>query len=260
MTLPDYDERLERVLRKAKWAHEQCRRLREAIWEYKKTHPYTLVPHQEFDGQQHVFVTADVKPPPDHIGMLVGDTAHAARTCLDHLAYALAPTPNIDTMFPIWDKPRHDRNGDKLPLTIAGGISAKCRKLVYQVQPYFGGENPNLSPLIWLRELDNIDKHRIVLTAAASHSAANHGFRPAVEPAEVDMIPTWGLLIDGEEICRFIFGRPMPEQYIEFDIVPEVCVKDVHPIVDQNNIVKVLIKSIREVESVAEQFKTFLKR
>jgi hypothetical protein len=52
----------------------------------------------------------------------------------------------------------------------------------------------------------------------------------------------------------------MPEQYIEFDIVPEVCVKDVHPIVDQNNIVKVLIKSIREVESVAEQFKTFLKR
>jgi hypothetical protein len=255
------DERLQRVLRKARWAHEQCGRLYQEIRAFEETKPYALVCHQEAEGRHHVFTATNIQPVPEHISLIIGDAAHAARTCLDHLAWALAQSPNDRTSFPIWDAPKADREGNERHPTIAGGISNECRTLLKQVQPYSGGKNPRASPLVWLRELDNLDKHRFVVAGIATHESSDYGFVPDISEVDApDMFPTWGVLLDGEEVCRFVFSEPKPDQHIEFHIAFEVGVRDVQPVLDQQPIVSALMKGLREVEDIAEQFKTFLKR
>lgn len=144
----------------------------------------------------------NLQPPPDGVSMLIGDTAHAARSCLDHLAWALATNPDEHTTFPICETGT-DKNGAQIRPSIPGGVrSKKCRDLLYQVQPYYGGKDPAFSPLVWLKKLDNVDKHRFVVAAAASHSESHHGVPEALFHS---MFPTWGMLVDGQEVNRFFF-------------------------------------------------------
>jgi hypothetical protein len=98
------------------------------------------------------------------LGVLLGETAHDFRCCLDHLAWALykrGRTPNLserwerDVAFPIYGT----REGfNKLP-----GVRRADRKIVRGYQPFRPGESrAHQHVFTVLQELSNEDKHRAI--------------------------------------------------------------------------------------------------
>jgi hypothetical protein len=125
----------------------------------------------ERDDQRTDYYSAYVEmdPCPVIISLLVGDILHNARSTLDHLAYALAarhsgiPLPNDITQqseFPIFNMPP---KGNALTKRIRG-ICPEAQTIIEELQPYQRQQGATILSI--LHELSNIDKHRLLLSAA----------------------------------------------------------------------------------------------
>ncbi len=125
-----------------------------------------------YDARRHciVLVVDEVTDPfPVLWGVLLGETAHDYRCCLDHVAWALykrGATPNLpeprsrNVSFPI----HSTREGfnkaldRKLP-----GVRRGDRAIVRRYQPYLPGESrAHRHVFTVLQEFSNIDKHRAI--------------------------------------------------------------------------------------------------
>lgn len=117
------------------------------------------------------------------LNTLIGEFLHDARSSLDHLARQLVlrvgGTPTRQTCFPLLTKPLTNDQGQRVPPSIAGGVSADAQAVVGAAQPYNLGGNYRTHPLWRLHKLWNIDKHRDVI-AKGSHTAVH---LPAGVPA-----------------------------------------------------------------------------
>ena len=110
--------------------------------------------------------------PPD-VAPIIGDLIHNLRSCLDHLTWRLARKPDRRNSFPVYDDPVSYAYDVRTKLR---GIKPGARAVIERLQPYNGEMEPN-----WLRlihQLDNIDKHQILLVAASR--AAGGGGTPGV--------------------------------------------------------------------------------
>lgn len=94
------------------------------------------------------------------------------RSALDHLANELVVaegnTPGSRTAFPLFEDRLLEQNGKTAErnLWVSGGIDLRALALIEEAQPYHRVEDPTAHPLWVLRELSNVDKHRLPILVA----------------------------------------------------------------------------------------------
>lgn len=98
-----------------------------------------------------------------HLALVLGDAVHNLRSALDHLAYRLVisngQTPTRNTSYPICEKPAGYKS--KATERKIEGIDTSLFPLIEATQPY----NAGYDGLGFLGELDNFDKHRMLIVS-----------------------------------------------------------------------------------------------
>jgi hypothetical protein len=114
------------------------------------------------------FYVADMTPIPPDVSIIAGDAIQNLRSALDHLVYAMMTKAGAkittQTGFPIFDTFALYSNPKSGALRKIGGLGKLATQEIDRLKPYKGG-NDNL----WLlHKLNNIDKHRLLLTVGHS--------------------------------------------------------------------------------------------
>jgi len=148
-------------------AEEHIFNLEEAWAFFIKSDPYPLKSKYNAKTRKHVYRLTHAAPVPPSIPLLAGDAIQNTRSALDHLAYRLvcvgtkSPGPFHDVYFPIGDSAKKFKTG-------IGRIKKRLRpdaiKPLTDIQAHPRGHG---RVLWYLRQLNNIDKHRLLLTVSA---------------------------------------------------------------------------------------------
>lgn len=144
----------------------------EAAWsDFFNEKAYTIGIRDDIDKAVRVFYLASAKDIPYEIPIIVGDVIQNLRSALDHLAYQLvivgtnSAGPHPDASFPAAEdakKYKAMRDGKKTK-----GMREAAKDAIDAIEPYGGGKGAAL----WhLQCLNNIDKHRLLLTVWANLS------------------------------------------------------------------------------------------
>lgn len=107
------------------------------------------------------------------VSLLFGDFIHNLRATLDHIVWELTPPEQRERRplpeFPIYLNPGPGGDGfHKTGILKIWSIPQDAKVVIEAMQPYNApaGQKERSSPLWWIRELDNIDKHRAVIASA----------------------------------------------------------------------------------------------
>jgi hypothetical protein len=192
-----------------------------------------------YDAKAHciVLVVAEATDPfPALWGVLLGDTVHDYRCCLDHVAWALykrGRTPDLgdkkerDIIFPIYSK-RLAYNNDldrRLP-----GVRRADRKIVRRYQPFAPGESrAHRHVFTVLQKLSNDDKHRVIQPVVAIPQRIDFTDTEAIDCIVRRIGPPRsfeGTVEPGAELARFYVKKTGPNPRIEtrpnFHLVPSI--------------------------------------
>lgn len=170
--VPTYDDRLRHVIRKLERAKEHCAALRAALQAFLSANPYKIGVRRDGVTRRPTYFVESVEPVPDKIALIAGDALHNLMGTLDHLTYQLvckdtndAPPNPSWIYFPIaddkakYDSRKHGKMAGAVPATIAA---------IDALMPYHGGDD-----LLWqLYRLNNIEKHRLLLTVGSQAGAS----------------------------------------------------------------------------------------
>jgi hypothetical protein len=134
--------------------------------------PYAVGTKRNPDTRQLIYYMVRVRETPLAISMIVGDLLQNLRSTLDHLAYQLflvgtgGGVPGDHIYFPIADDlARYEAS----KLRRVQGMRPEAITAIDTVKPYKGG-NDNL----WqLHKLNNIDKHRFLITVGSAFKSVN---------------------------------------------------------------------------------------
>lgn len=212
-----------RVLAKHRQARVHLETFTQAVRTFLSETPVRTEGKLTDDHLEYVVRVYDIKPVPEEISLLAGDVVHNCRACLDHLAWEISRNPSIKTSFPI-----HTSQGDRDP-AIAGGISDAHQRVLNSAQPYVVyPEEPRNALLAILKNLDNTDKHRLLLTSVSAMHANSHGqpYRYRGDTPESEYF--WGELKEGAIVAKFRFTEPSPDMYMsDFQVIPSVSLAEI---------------------------------
>jgi hypothetical protein len=140
--------------------------------------------------------------------LLLGDFIHNLRTALDYLVWQLVKangeTPDRSNEFGIFLDPAifDGTPGDQ----DFKGVHPEARAVIRSVQPFSPSDKwqtGRLHPLFLLRELEIVDKHRLIHTITLAPEETILTFREPLDDAQVEMFNLSGrVLEDGTEVCR----------------------------------------------------------
>jgi len=150
-------------------ACDHLKTLNDCVQGFNKTDSCTLVPELNEQTGECVLRVKILKSPPIEWAILIGEVAHSLRSALDHMTWQLAlsqtSTPYDKTEFPIFtDSALYNRDGSRS----IRNLSVAQRAFVESLQPYHAGNGAKAHPLWLLHELDNTDKHRLLLVTNAA--------------------------------------------------------------------------------------------
>lgn len=230
-----------------------------AAWHDKK--PYSIF---TYVNPEKTRATVNVREhhPPDKIrwSLMVADIVHNLRCALDHTFWALLQDefpsglpPKTDRLsFPIWSAPPNaDQRRNFQPL------SPKFLAAIESVQPYSRPDNRfPVHPLAIIRDIDNGNKHKLLLTVMPSLAKVDvkvSGLRHPHQPG-VHEIMYRGELKDGVEAVVTTFD--VPEPYMKYECT--MCMSIIaikHPVAnrlgqdrdDYAALIDTLIVEVREV-------------
>lgn len=156
-------------LRRAQHLTEELRALLSPLAD-RATNSIVGAPADE-DPSTLEYLVIDVPEIDPMASAIAGDIVHNLRGALDHLAWQLVlldgGQPDNRTAFPLHDS-RHNDKGIQRVLTISPGVNdPRIMAAVEQMQPYKSaehGQEPATDALGIIQRLDNIDKHRLLLT------------------------------------------------------------------------------------------------
>jgi hypothetical protein len=169
---------------------------------------------------------------PPGIGLAIGDAVHNLRSSLDHLICQLAIAAGNEavcdhTQFPIFAENTTD-NKKRIKRWIRD-ISLPAQAAIKLLQPYERRKLDPLSDPLWiLSELDNIDKHRLLLVARPHFTQMRLGVTidEKTQFFTVSKHPEWRPLKFGTEPLRFRLNVPYdntrPETKVEVKAEPLV--------------------------------------
>jgi hypothetical protein len=139
------------------------------------TNPYKVGAKHDPQTRKQIYYVASAESTPDCLPLIAGDAIQNLMSALDHLAYQLVcsdtsdnpPNPNW-IYFPIAD------NAAKYEAVKRGkmkGARQETFDMIDALQPYKGGND-----LLWvLYKLNNIEKHRLLLTVGSQAAGVNLG-------------------------------------------------------------------------------------
>jgi hypothetical protein len=213
-----------RVSAKLNWAEEHIKNLNAATDRFRKAHPDIVVaePHEDLGEVWHK--VAYVPEIPDPIALMLGDALYNLRAALDYLAQELVVAagnePSGQTAFPIFDTADEywERMGRKVK-----GMRQSAIEAINRIQPYEGG----FSHALWqLHRLNNIDKHRVLLTIALVNSGRT--MTPIEEQEFAERFKrVHGAYPTGTSRWRFRHGKEFPVPLNASDILLKVPVSEV---------------------------------
>jgi hypothetical protein len=201
---------------------------------FKETkHSIVRAEYNPVSGKDIYRIKIDGPPPSLDWGVYIGEIAHNLRSALNYLVYQLAllnPANRPETVardkrlqFPIFtDVSEYRRNGES---TIRL-LTPKHKAIIEGLQPYNSVSSISLptidlsersgrrSPLFWLEEINNMDKHRLIHVTgvkAGSYSVAYWG--DINNP--IKDFGTFSILEDGAE-----FLEALPEVHVNTQIHP----------------------------------------
>jgi hypothetical protein len=164
-----------------------------------------------------IYCVGDVPDIEPMAAAVMGDIVHNLRSALDHLAWQLVildgQQPDDNTSFPLHLSPTNTKGNPRV-LTIKPGIKdAAIMAAVEQLQPYTSakyGHHPSTDALGIIAQLDNIDKHRLLLTVMHSINFDEPGWWTS----DHDDAPTFTFnlepLSSGDVVATFDFGERTP--------------------------------------------------
>ncbi len=148
----------------------------------------------------------NVPEPDPRLGVIIGDVAHCLRSALDHLIYELsipkgkaAPAKPGEPQFPITSSYKRWRASRWRLAQARRGVKSRVERL----QPYHRRKDPDTWLLWQLREISDIDKHRLLHVAPAAIEAFRtgweatgsgvvfRGYRLRRRPLEENCIAVW---------------------------------------------------------------------
>ena len=164
--MPTVEDRLLHIWPKIERAKHHVSEVNGRINAFLKTNPYKVA--AKCDSQSR-------EPVPVHIALIAGDAIQNLMSALDHLAYQLVladtndnpPNPNW-IYFPIADDAAkyEAKKGGKIE-----GARKETLDAIDAIKPYKGGND-----LLWsLYRLNNIEKHRLLLTVGSRAAGVNLG-------------------------------------------------------------------------------------
>lgn len=161
-------------LAKLKRAEQHFEELKVEINSFLATNPYKVTSKLDTKTKKRIYYISSVRDIPENIALITGDIIQNLRSSLDHLAYMLYLLNSGDgdsgkhIYFPI-SKNATQYEIDKVRKT--DGISDEARAKIDQILPYKGGNDK-----LWqINELNNIDKHRLLLTVGSSFRSMDLG-------------------------------------------------------------------------------------
>lgn len=145
----------------------------------------------------------------------VGDVLYNFRSALDHLAHQLVlldgQQPTTDTYFPIYDEPTNRKGRPRTELVRPSVRRQDIRDALLAAQPYSIHQGAG-ALLRAIRDLSNIDKHRLLLVMVCALDFASGAIWWGKNIGDPD--PTWKFstepLFDGDPIGWFDFGDVDP--------------------------------------------------
>ena len=227
-----------------------------------ETEPYAVRRVIESDGREHVLVWEKYTNTPDIFGLIAGDAIHNLRSSLDHLAVALAiaganekgvvmsSDELASIQFPIViyedDFVKQNKRKDRLRHVVDG-----ARAYIESVQPYVRlKQNPRITPLFVLSDLDNADKHRLITTAVTKPILWRTNWPTDFKNAEPEY-PQGELSNEvGAELCRFRFSTPQSEMDVPIELEWGVALW-LGPAWSNADVAIVIRELIKEVRSIA---------
>jgi|RhiMetdeSRZDD1v2_1073273.scaffolds.fasta_scaffold39509_2 hypothetical protein len=157
------------------------------------------------DGDKGIISVDITAVPPARLSAILGDCLQNLRASLDYLCWELViannQTPGRWTGFPIYRSWDYVKRPQFHPNCVTG-IDSEAIALMERLQPYYGGKNPDISPLWFLHELSNTDKHRTITIIVGQ--VVIEKFRLAAGSTALN--PLWleaEVLHDGEECATF---------------------------------------------------------
>ena len=258
---------MEEVWVKIQRANYHAQELKRAVQFFFDSKPYAVNTGRSED-EKLVYYVSKVDDLSPAMTAVIGDVIQNLRSALDHIAYKLFlqnggnKNEAKHVYFPIFENEEKHRSGVAQKTK---GISAEAMKIIDSIKPYKEGNR-----ILWLiHELNNIDKHRLLLTAGSSYSrfdAGAHlrmqmqkvGFRgdknfvfpempplfisPANKPFPLKVGDV--LFVDGTN------NEEIPEMKFEFDIVFH------EPgIIENESVLETVVDMIDEVKKVVSLFK-----
>lgn len=154
----------EKLDRGRKHAGELAREIRDFCDDAK----FQLEPGASDSAEVARFQVKKMDTIPVSIALTAGDAAHNIRSALDHFAWAAVPASaqSTRTCFPVETAATRDPASWRRHVEQRlDGASPKLISAVTVMEPWEGGKDENL----WaVHELDRVDKHRLVLSAAVT--------------------------------------------------------------------------------------------
>lgn len=189
--------------------HEKIRRAKKhradlaaVLLAHRETRPISIGVQRNAERRLVYYVNAVAPVPPD-VTLITGDALHCLRSSLDHMAWQLVESagnvPGKATAFPIAD------TSQKFADAIGGctkGMAPPAVSAIRGLHPYQGGNDS-----LWLlSRLDNVDKHRLLITTGQAYRSVDIGrvmFRKLLE----------GVSESSDERLRSLADVAIPSQF-----------------------------------------------
>ena len=165
------------ALQKTERAKFHIQNLQSAVRAFHETKPYKIGTKRDPQTRKLIYHVLEVTPVPGHVAVILGDALQNLRTSLDHVAHQL------------WRDAGHRGDGRHVQFPIAAdaakyvtqsprmveGIGQPAVDAIRSLEPYKGG-NGAYSDALWrLNQLNNIDKHRLLITVGSAFQSVNLG-------------------------------------------------------------------------------------
>ena len=173
--MPTVDERLKHVTLKIKRAKEHVADLERQLRAFLDTGPYKVGAKHDPQTRKLIYYVASTEPIPDCLPLVAGDAIQNLMSALDHLAYQIVCNDTGDNppnprgiYFPIADDATKYEAGKRRRME---GAHQETFDAIDALKPYKGGNDR-----LWaLYRLNNIEKHRLLLTVGSQAAGINLG-------------------------------------------------------------------------------------
>jgi hypothetical protein len=148
---------------KVERAEKHINEVEDQLLTFGNTDPYKFTAERNPNTRELIYRMVEVGAVP-RIAPAVGDAVHNLRSALDHLICSFSSRIEKYTGFPIFDPSKKTSEGEEAFEAKIDSIPPEAKQIVKRFNPYDGG-----NPILWrLHQLDILDKHKTLVTVAAS--------------------------------------------------------------------------------------------